>query len=60
LGREEGLSAFTAEELETLKKFYNQDTGLTEVMLTQAFSQTRNKSLPFLIHELKQILQKKE
>ena len=58
LGKEEGLSAFSAEELETLKKFYNQNAGLTEPVLTEAFSNTRNKSLPYLIHELKQILQR--
>lgn len=60
LGREQGLSAFTAEELEILKKFYNQNASLTEPVLTRAFAQTRNKSLPYLIHELKQILQRKE
>jgi len=60
LGKEEGLSAFTAEELEILKKFYNQNADITEAALTQAFSRTQNKSFPHLIHELKQILQKKE
>ena len=60
LGKEEGISAFTAEELEILKKFYNQSTGLSEPVLTEAFSRARSKSLPYLIHELKQILQKKE
>jgi len=43
-----------------LKKFYNQDLRLSEAVLTQAFSRARNKSLPYLIQELKQILQKKE
>lgn len=60
LGKEEGLSAFTAEELETLKKFYNLNAGLSEPVLTEAFSRAHNKSLPYLIHELKQILRKKE
>jgi transposase InsO family protein len=60
LGKEEGLSAFTAEELEILKKFYNQNVQLSESVLTEAFSRARNKSLPYLIHELKQILQIKE
>jgi len=60
LGKQEGLSAFTAQELEILKKFYNQHANLTESVLTQIFSQTRNKSLPYLVHELKQILQRKD
>jgi len=60
LGKEEGLCTFTADELETLKKFYNQNAELTESVFLQAFSQTRNKSLPYLIHELRQILQRKE
>jgi hypothetical protein len=57
LGKEEGRSSFTAEELEALKKFYNQNPGLTEPELTRAFARTQNKSLPYLIHELTQILQ---
>lgn len=60
LGRDDGISAFTAEELETLKKFYNQNIQLSEPALTQAYCQARDKSLPYLIYELKQILQKKE
>jgi len=60
LGKQEGLSAFTAQELEILKKFYNQHANLTESLLTQIFSRIRNKSLPYLIHELKQILQRKD
>lgn len=60
LGKQEGLSAFTAAELETLKKFYNQNLQLSESVLTQAFPSVRNKSLPHLIYELKQILTKKE
>lgn len=60
LGKVEGLSAFTAEELEILKKFYNQHADINESELTEAFSRAQNKSLPYLIHELKQILKKKE
>ena len=60
LGKEEGISAFTAEELETLKKLYNQNAQLSESVLTQAFARVDHKSFPHLIHELKQILRKKE
>jgi putative transposase len=60
LGRVQGLSAFNAEELEALKKFFNQNPQLTEPRLTQAFARAPDKSLPYLIHELKQILQTQE
>ncbi|MGC8561349.1 MAG: DDE-type integrase/transposase/recombinase [Phycisphaerae bacterium] len=60
LGRDEGISAFAAQELETLKKFYNQNLQLSEPALTEAFCRAQDKSLPCLIHELKQILRKKE
>lgn len=60
LGKEEGICAFTADDLETLKKFYNQNPRLNEPMLTDAFSKARNKSIPYLIHELRLILQEKE
>jgi hypothetical protein len=60
LGKKEGVSAFTAQELEALKKLYNQNVHLNESMLTRAFTRAPNKSFPHLILELKQILQKKE
>jgi len=60
LGRPEGLSAFTSEELEILKKFHNQNPRLGEPELTRAFTLTNNKALPYLIHELRQILKKSE
>jgi hypothetical protein len=60
LGKEEGISTFTADELEALKKFYNQNPRLNEPLLTEAFSNSRNKSIPYLIHELRLILQEKE
>ena len=60
LGKEEGLSTFSAQELESLKKLYNQNAGLTEPVLVEAFSKIQNKSFPHLIFELKQILQSKE
>lgn len=60
LGKEEGLSAFTAEELEALKKLYNQNLQISESTLTQAFARVPDKSFPHLIAELKQILREKE
>jgi transposase InsO family protein len=60
LGLDEGICAFTAQELETLKKLYNQNVRLSESVLTQAFSRVHDKSFPNLICELKYILQEKE
>jgi len=60
LGHEEGLSAFMADELEALKKFYNRNPNLTEPMLKEALEKTQNKTLPYLIHELGQLLKTKE
>ncbi len=60
LGKEEGISVFTSQELETLKKLYNQTTRLSESLLTQAFARAPDKSFPHLILELKEILQEKE
>lgn len=60
LGKHEGISAFTAQELETLKKLYNQNLQLNESALTQAFARAPDKSFPHLIAELKQILHEKE
>ncbi len=60
LGHDEGISAFTAEELEALKKLYNQNVHLSEARLTKAFARVPERSFPHLILELKQILQEKE
>ncbi|MCK8600112.1 hypothetical protein [Desulfoferrobacter suflitae] len=59
LGKEVGISAFTAQELETLKKLYNQNVQLTESVLTQAFARVPNKSFPHLVGELKQTYSKR-
>lgn len=60
LGKDEGISVFTAEQLEALKKLYNQNAQLSESVLTQAFARVPDKSFPHLILELKQILRQKE
>lgn len=60
MGLKGGLSAFNAEELEKLKKTYNLSTAIDKSMLIQAFENARHKSLPYVCHELKLIIQKKE
>lgn len=60
MGKTGGLTAFTAQELETLKKLYNQTTSLSEAMLKEAFLRAQHKSIPYVVYELKQILKQKE
>ncbi len=60
LGEKGGLTAFTAKELETLKKTYNQDVKLNKTMLKQAFENARIKSIAYVIHELKCLIKNKE
>ncbi len=51
-----GLSAFNAEQIEKLKKIYNQSTKFDKHMLKQAFARADHKSLPYVCHELKLII----
>lgn len=60
LGKQEGISAFTADELEALKKLYNRNSHLSEAVLTQAFARVPHKSFPHLILELKNLLNEKD
>lgn len=60
LGRQEGISAFSAQELETLKKLYNQNPHLSEPLLKEAFARTHHPSFPYVVFELKQTLKPKE
>lgn len=55
-----GLSAFNADEMETLKKTYNQSVTIDKAMLKQAFERAYHKSLPYVCHELKLIIKEKE
>jgi transposase InsO family protein len=60
LGLKGGLSAFDAGALEGLKKTYNQSTAIDKAMLKMAFEKAHEKSLPYVIHELKLIIHQKE
>jgi transposase InsO family protein len=60
LGRKGGLTAFTTEELEALEKFHQNNLSLTEAMLIEAFEQTSNKTLPYILHELHNRTDRKE
>jgi len=54
------LTAFTVDELETLKKFYNKNPSLTEAILREACQRANNKSIPYVLYEIKEILKRKE
>jgi len=53
--QKKGLSAFNAEELETLKKAYNRMPALSELAVEQAWLQTQQKTIAHLICQLQNI-----
>jgi hypothetical protein len=52
-GRKGGLSAFSADEIEMLKKFYNQSPWLNKPLVKTAFENAHDLSVPGIIRELK-------
>jgi hypothetical protein len=56
LGMKGGLTAFTAMELETLKKVYNQSTSINSDLVKTAVAKAYQKSIPHIVHELKNLL----
>ena len=56
LGRKGALTSFSAQELETLKKTYNQCLSINKGMLKQAFENAYHKDIPYVVHELKQLI----
>lgn len=60
LGLKGGLSAYDAQALEKLKKTYNQSTQIDKAMLKKAFENAGQKSMPYVLHELKQLICQKE
>lgn len=59
MGRKGGASAFTTQELETLKKIYNKHTKLTEPRLIRAFEKAEVKNIAHFAYQL-QNLEKEE
>jgi len=53
LGKKGGLTAFNAEELETLKKTWNMNAGINKTMARRACAAANYKSIPYVIRELK-------
>lgn len=58
LGRKAGLADLTAGELETLKKAYNQSRSINRNMVKQAFEMALYPTVPYVIRELKHLIQK--
>ncbi|MDY6824028.1 MAG: Mu transposase C-terminal domain-containing protein [Thermodesulfobacteriota bacterium] len=58
MGRKGELTAFSADELELLKKTYHQSTDIHKEMVEQAIARAPSPSVPNIIRELKQIIQK--
>jgi len=54
MGKQGGLSAFNAGELEALKKLYNRDAALTTRRLERAFAKAQYKTIAYVAYELRQ------
>jgi transposase InsO family protein len=59
-GRKGGLAGFTTGELEELKKLYNRNPGLSEVLLRDAFERAQEKTIPYIAYELQRLAGRKE
>lgn len=60
MGRKGDLSAFSAWELELLKKIYNRSRAIEKAMLEEAFEKALEKTLPAVLYELRILIQRKE
>jgi hypothetical protein len=60
LGKKGGLSDFTARELESLKKTYNQSTQITKPLIKEAFSRALKPELSYIIAQIKMLIKNKE
>jgi len=60
LGKTEGLGAFTAGDLEALKKIYNRNATLNEVLLKEAFQKAEVKSPAHVGRQLQILASRKE
>jgi len=58
MGRTATLADLSTQELESLKKVYNQSLSINRQMLQQAFENAPHPSVPFIVAELKNLIQK--
>ena len=60
MGHKGGISAFNAHELESLQKVYDKNPDITERRLRTAFERAKTKTIPYIIYELQEIINRKE
>ena len=60
MGKKAGLADLCAGELESLKKVYNQSLKINRQMLKAAFEKALHPTVPYIIRELKLLIQKEE
>ena len=60
MGKKAGLADLSAGELESLKKVYNQSLKINRQMLKAAFEKALHPTVPYIIRELKLLIQKEE
>ena len=58
MGRKSGLADLSTEELEMLKKVYNQSVKINRQMVKDAFANTPYATVPYVVRELKILIQK--
>ena len=58
LGRKAGLADLSSDELESLKKVYNQSLRINRQMVKHAFEKAFHKSVPYIVRELKHLIKK--
>jgi putative transposase len=58
MGKKAGLADLSAGELESLKKLYNQSLSINRKMLKEAFENALYPTVPYIIRELKLLIQK--
>jgi transposase InsO family protein len=58
MGHKAGLADLSTQELESLKKVYNQSLAINRRMVRQAFERALHPTVPYFIRELKHLIQK--
>lgn len=60
MGKKAGLADLSTGELESLKKVYNQSLAINRHLLKTAFEKAPYPTVPYVIRELKQLIQKEK
>ncbi len=55
MGKKGGLTGFLSVELETLKKFFDRHSQISETRLVQAYQKAQDKTIPYILYELQQL-----